>query len=286
MPALEENFRSAYFKADAYLLRQPRIQTELKDLWISTLASSELTGIEGFVEAWVILRKRVKAIQYQEVSKLSELGTLRRQLEDLTSSPMLAERHSAEILDRANQIKKLEAWCEHRWRLWSRDRFLHFGDTNSPYFLRKFRAKRKRANISSLIIANGTRVSSTTEIIGEVHNHFKQVFSAPEDDIPMNLSGEFLSVLTGRLSPQHSAFMDDVPTHGPTYSLAMQGCWRAGSFPKGFLEGVVTLVPKETNAETLSGWRPITLLSSLYKLYVKLIASRPRDWLILGNFSV
>ncbi|KAL3682109.1 hypothetical protein R1sor_000131 [Riccia sorocarpa] len=74
------------------------------------------------------------------------------------------------------------------------------------------------------------------------------------------------------MTPQQGAFMDDIPSHGvwefvgPIYSLAMQGCWSAGGFPKEFFEGVVTVVPKDSNAETLSGWRQITLLSSLYKV--------------------
>ncbi|KAL3693104.1 hypothetical protein R1sor_006755 [Riccia sorocarpa] len=42
----------------------------------------------------------------------------------------------------------------------------------------------------------------------------------------------------------------------------------------GFLEGIITLVPKEGGVETLSRWRPITLLSSVHKVYAKVIACR------------
>ncbi|KAL3679390.1 hypothetical protein R1sor_022346 [Riccia sorocarpa] len=53
-----------------------------------------------------------------------------------------------------------------------------------------------------------------------------------------------------------------------------QACWEQGTFPLGFFEGIITLIPKHTEAENLGDWRPITLLSALYKLFAKLIAAR------------
>ncbi|KAL2644174.1 hypothetical protein R1flu_011761 [Riccia fluitans] len=61
---------------------------------------------------------------------------------------------------------------------------------------------------------------------------------------------------------------------GSDYVAAMQQCWSEGIFPKGFLEGIITLIPKGDDTDVLTAWRPITLLSSLYKIYAKLISVR------------
>ncbi|KAL2613066.1 hypothetical protein R1flu_024758 [Riccia fluitans] len=68
------------------------------------------------------------------------------------------------------------------------------------------------------------------------------------------------------------AFLELWPFIGKTYVDAMQDCWKRKEFPEGFMEGIMTLIPKVHNVESLRDWRPITLLSTVYKLYAKLIA--------------
>ncbi|KAL2649912.1 hypothetical protein R1flu_018040 [Riccia fluitans] len=51
-------------------------------------------------------------------------------------------------------------------------------------------------------------------------------------------------------------------------------CWERAVCPKGFMEGITILIPKELGADTLRALRPITLLSTVYKLFAKVIASR------------
>ncbi|KAL3678645.1 hypothetical protein R1sor_021601 [Riccia sorocarpa] len=264
------------------------------------------SGVALFVEAWSALRKRVKQIQYQAVRELSQLQELRVQIEALTVSTVSADLHAERVSQLAQQIARLEAWEEHRWRLWSGERFMHLGDTNSSYFLRRFRARRSKTKIQSLITPEGC-LNTPAKITKEVHRHFSEVFSAPEPYADDSVPRDFLSVFTGRVSREQLAYLDDLPTHveftdellasakgkspgfdgfnidairaiwsfvGPTYVSAMQECWRTRNFPKGFMEGIIILIPKETGIESLAGWRPITLLSSIYKLFAKLIASR------------
>jgi hypothetical protein len=44
--------------------------------------------------------------------------------------------------------------------------------------------------------------------------------------------------------------------------------------PATFLEGIITLVPKVKNVETISDLRPISLLNMDYKLFAKILAAR------------
>ncbi|KAL3697077.1 hypothetical protein R1sor_011153 [Riccia sorocarpa] len=225
------------------------------------------------------MRKRAKHLQYRAVSELSELETLRRQMESLTANADSANDSMEHVLQLAQHIAKLEAWEEHRWRLWSRERFLHLGDTNSPYFLRRFRQKRCKKAIQSLNTEDGRILTSSVEITQEVYRHYTQVFAAPLPPAYITTPRDFLSVLSGRVSPPQLAFMDDLPTHGeftdvllssarekspgfdgfnvdaihavwdfvgPTYVSAMQECWLTASFPKGFLEVANKAKPSDT----------------------------------------
>ncbi|KAJ4449434.1 hypothetical protein ANN_00833 [Periplaneta americana] len=60
-----------------------------------------------------------------------------------------------------------------------------------------------------------------------------------------------------------------------------------GSVIDGFSDGVVTLIPKTTNPTTMSEYRPITLLTTDYKLFMKVLANRLkpafRDILKIGQ---
>ncbi|KAL3680854.1 hypothetical protein R1sor_023810 [Riccia sorocarpa] len=192
-------------------------------------------------------------------------------MKSLTANADNANGSMEHVLQLAQHIAKLEAWEEHRWRLWSRERFLHLGDTSFPYFLRRFRQKRCKKAIQSLTTEDDRILTSPVDITQEVYIHYTQVFAAPLSPADVTTPRDFLSVLSGRVSLPQLAFIDDLPTHGeftdvmlssarekslsfdgfnvdaihavwdfvgPTYVCAMQECWLTASFPKGFHEGL------------------------------------------------
>ncbi|KAL2611129.1 hypothetical protein R1flu_022821 [Riccia fluitans] len=138
--------RSSYFKADSHLLRKPEVKAELKEVWnqaVCHAASNEFfSPLDRFVSAWRELRNSFKTIQYAEVAKLSRLGELRRELEVLSSSNDPDSMLRIFLL--SEEVRCLQAWEDHKWRLWSRDRYLQEGDTLTPYYLERFRAKKTR----------------------------------------------------------------------------------------------------------------------------------------------
>ncbi|KAL3689203.1 hypothetical protein R1sor_015512 [Riccia sorocarpa] len=299
--------KSSYFKADAFILRKPAIKQALKAAWEGALLETSATGLPAFVHARKSLRMEAKNLQYAEVAKLSNLETLQGELEELAKTEELSQVNQERIVVLSEQIAQLEAWREYRWRTWSRERFLELGDTNSPYFLRKFRIRNQRNKISVLNDADGTRVTDDTGIVRRVYDYYSNIFSSPDPVSNPAAPSDFLKVFQGRLSPQHALFMDSLPSHGeftdvmlssakgkapgidgfnvdalqvvwdfvgPVYSSAMQYCWSNETFPLGFMEGVITLVSKGTVPGVITSWRPITLLTSIYKIYAKLIATR------------
>ncbi|KAL3692639.1 hypothetical protein R1sor_006290 [Riccia sorocarpa] len=263
--------------------------------------------VEGFVRAWTALRSKTKQLQYADVHKLSTLDQLKRSLENLTANQTDSSDVSEQVRQLTLEVTRLEVWSEHRMRIWSRERYLQKGDTKSAFFLRRFKTMRSRNTLRTLVSDQGVRLSTEPEIVWEVHSYFSRVFSQPAVVMDSHTLDDFLSVQSGKLSPQQSAFMDDVPSYrefsdillsspngrapgwdgfntdaiskiwsfiGQDYSAVMIHCWKNGSFPTGFLDGVIAFVSKQPGAEVLKDLRPITLLTSVYKIFAKVIASR------------
>jgi hypothetical protein len=49
------------------------------------------------------------------------------------------------------------------------------------------------------------------------------------------------------------------------------------NIPDGFANGIITLIPKNKNVETMSDLRPISLLNTDYKLFTKILAARIKE---------
>ncbi|KAL3688299.1 hypothetical protein R1sor_014608 [Riccia sorocarpa] len=265
--ASQEMPRSFYFKADLHLLRKPEVKCQLKEVWLASVKVPSQSPLETFAQAWTMLRQETKLLQYQEVSKLSDLAKLQKELEELTAVQHGNDADLEKVMELSQEVARLQAWQHYRWRVWSREKFLHLGETNSPYFLRKFRLRRKKARIPMLVTADGVQLVSDSDILEEVFTHYSTVFSADPPLTDLQRQTSYLHVFSGKVSVQQQAFMDDLPTAREFSELLF-------SSAKGFLEGVITLVPKVEGAQTVSALRPITLLSTVYKLFAKLIAAR------------
>ncbi|KAL3675645.1 hypothetical protein R1sor_025593 [Riccia sorocarpa] len=212
--ALIETPRSFFFKADALVLRKPEIKLALRGVWERHLASSSSQGLELFAQAWTELRRETKRLQYAELQKLSDLDQLKLELERLSALSDPSEEDLLLILSTAREVSRLQAWQDHRWCIWSRERYLQLGDVSSPYFLKRFRARRARSKILALVSSDATRITSTDGICQEVFRHFSQIFQQPPQLADPEKQSTFLGEFRAKISPAQSAFMDSEPTLG------------------------------------------------------------------------
>ncbi|KAL3676656.1 hypothetical protein R1sor_026604 [Riccia sorocarpa] len=203
-----EQSRSFFFEADSFFLSKPTVKEKLNVFWENSLAESNAEGLELFVHAWVTLRAEVKRLQYEDLQQLSELDSLRRQLEDLTVGDNLTEAEEALVLELSEKVRRLQAWHDHRWKLWSRERFLKQGEVSSPFFFKRFRLKRRKLMVQSLRTEAGA-ITSSDGISREFFNHFSSIFSLPLTDTDVVQQEQFLEVVRNRADPGQLAFMDD-----------------------------------------------------------------------------
>lgn len=54
----------------------------------------------------------------------------------------------------------------------------------------------------------------------------------------------------------------------------IQAFWKDGILTSGAARGIIRLIPKLRELEYLENWRPITMLSLLYKLISEILALR------------
>ncbi|KAL3701768.1 hypothetical protein R1sor_019790 [Riccia sorocarpa] len=153
-----------YFKVAILFLNKPGVKEPLKSSWDASIASSSNNGLQLFIEAWSVLRMKIKTLQYAELAKLLELDQMRVELEQLSVNPQMSAGQQTRVLELSEQVSRLQAWQEHRWRTWSRERYLTSGDTNSPFFLKRFKTRRRKNRINVLVSDQGHRVTSENGI--------------------------------------------------------------------------------------------------------------------------
>lgn len=59
----------------------------------------------------------------------------------------------------------------------------------------------------------------------------------------------------------------------------IQSFWNDGILTLNTLRGVIRLIPKKGDLTKLNNWRPITLMSLLYKIVSKILANRLKQYM-------
>ncbi|KAL3693564.1 hypothetical protein R1sor_007215 [Riccia sorocarpa] len=295
-----------FFKVDSRILKDPQLKSKIGEVWRKHRVAADLSIPSNFpcVEE---VRALIKEAQYQESQQVSKLYQLKSQLWVLGEKALDSATDRDNFATLTEEVCRLESIQQHKFRLWSRDKFLAFGETNSRYYLSKFKARNLQNRISSLKLDDGTVLRSQTDLVREVYRFFSSMYERPVDDASTT---ECRSRLLDRLkstvtnaepflteSPSARKFLDVLHSaprgkapgiDGFTYEALLElwsetgddftsmisTCWLHGAFPATLLEGLIKLIPKEIYLESLHNWRPIALLNAHYKLLAKVTACR------------
>ncbi|XP_071731598.1 uncharacterized protein [Rutidosis leptorrhynchoides] len=185
----------------------------------------------------------------------------------------------------------------------ARVRWILEGDENSRYFHSVIKRGYNKNNIRGLLI-NGVWCEDPLAIKDEAYSHFKSRFEESPGFRPslIDLSYPTLSpdeandletpILESEvLEAIHDCGSSKAP--GPDgFNLrffkkfwdiikedvlnAISWFWEKGEFSKGCNASFVTLSPKKSDPITLSDYRPISLISSYYKIVAKILSNRLR----------
>ncbi|KAJ4440275.1 hypothetical protein ANN_08414 [Periplaneta americana] len=213
--------------------------------------------------------------------------------------------HVAEILNIKSTICALQQKFMDGVKIRARTPTVSEDERCALYHLVKEKRNARTKYISHLQTTEGTQLTSNSDCIKEIETFFRALYSASptsatETDTLLKHVNRHLNLQQQRdlqlpiteeeilraieTAPKNSAPGPD----GLTYQLyKMQ--WNLikdtlvdlfnyifdrGIVVEGFSDGIVILLPKVTNPRTVSEYRPITLLNTDYKLFMKILACR------------
>lgn len=194
--------------------------------------------------------------------------------------------------------KKEWLWLQKSRRVWAEN-----GDKNTRFF-HLMTTKRQRKNLLNSVTVNGVIHDEPGMIKQAVASHFKYLFTEDWKSRPKS-SGLFDSISpTDSSELLEAEFLEDeiweaikdcegnkAPRPDGFNLKCIQKCWAImkgefvqlmnefhsnGKLAQGINSSFITLIPKKKNPVGLGDYRPISLISSVYKIIAKVLSRRLR----------
>uniref|UniRef100_A0A803PJY6 Reverse transcriptase domain-containing protein n=1 Tax=Cannabis sativa TaxID=3483 RepID=A0A803PJY6_CANSA len=294
------------FFFDKLWMAEPNFEVCLTQAWSSNHQSNTNNPIVNLAEKLKHCSKQFtewkKSLGPSISSKIKEIQHTLKQVHNC-ATPMDSQlqRGRQLELDLDNLLYKEEEY----WKQRSRIQWLKLGDKNTRYFHHFASSRRAKNKITALTCPDGSIVTDSEALVRMIEHHFEQLFTSrnPEQEIINNV----LSGLTNCLSEaefnslslpyndseiKRAAFQlasDKAPGSDGYNGSFFQKNWHIVGTDvleaaKGFLNGdanieainhtVIVLIPKLSNPQMVTDYRPISLCSTLYKIISRVLVNR------------
>ncbi|KAL3685485.1 hypothetical protein R1sor_003507 [Riccia sorocarpa] len=141
--------KSSYFKVDPSILSDPELLHQIQRIWREFEQRPQFQ-LEEYARTWSEQLKTIESFQRARDQELKLLPSLELQLAALHQSNDLSSEAVKQIEDLTRQVHKLRELQHHKWRLWSRVKYLKHGDAPTSFFLRCFKRRQARNRIRML----------------------------------------------------------------------------------------------------------------------------------------
>ena len=190
------------------------------------------------------------------------------------------------------------------WRQRSRIKWIKEGDSNSKFFQRLANRRRKKKIIKSLMTEEGESISNIDDIFVEVLNFFRKLYTNPKRNSWRIEGLDWSSISTQSVEWLVRPFLEeevrcavfklnrDKASGSDGFIIALYQEWwdvikedLMKVFQEFHSRGIVNqstnatfiaLVPKKSQTSKISDFRPISLVTSLYKIIAKVLSGRLR----------
>ncbi|KAL3698102.1 hypothetical protein R1sor_012178 [Riccia sorocarpa] len=211
--------------------------------------------------------------------ELRLLPDLEKQLAMLHDSSDLSTASALEIQNLTVQVQRLRELQQHKWRLWSRMRYLKHGDAPASYFLRRFKRRQAKNNVRGLRLESGEVIEDPQSVVDAFADSYPSLYTNPSlSDQNMKDMATLLTTLQSKVSPAEQAMLDSCPSlleltetvhllpnnKAPgldsftaeslkiIWPFYQDSClqfinffWDYKTLPTQFLQGAITLIPKQ-----------------------------------------
>ena len=295
------------FRFENSWLRHPEFKEKLKEWW----RQETFQGWEGykFMKKLKFLKGKIKhwsREKFGEVGKVKEEVKARLieiDLEEGREGLDIAKRTEREAL--LLQLEELILKEEVYWRQRAKVQWAKEGDNNTRFFHKVATGRRKRNYIENLELEGGVITEDQEVIEQELINFFINLYKS-SNEVQWSLEGINWSPISEEKAAWLERPFDEEEikravlecgidkSPGPDgFSLAVfQSCWNEVKgdilkvmeefFQNGIINAItnetyICLIPKKSDSTKLGDFRPISLVSSLYKIVSKVLAFRLRE---------
>ena len=268
---------SGYWHFNNTLLDDAIFGKEIQEFW--TQWRTEKTRFPSPLEWWEAAKQNFKRIAIKRSTKLRKLAGM--------------ERNKLEQRD-------LEAV-----KIRAKARFAEEGEKSTRYFYSLEKKKQADRSIQTLTKDNLDTVTSTRDILFETRAFYKKLYTAEainpdaqrsffdisipqlsssdQQSCELPLSTSELEHALKKMENNKSPGIDGLtsnfykhfwPILGPDITQVFNYCFQHGLLTRTQRRGIITLIYKKGDRTKLQNWRPITLLTTDYKILTKALANR------------
>ncbi|CAM6082401.1 unnamed protein product [Calypogeia fissa] len=302
-----------YFKACSSVLKSPENMLCLQKAWESSSGVVSCphrrweAACRRLKSTYIQLQNEPKSGEEHSRVLKENLRELKAELvEDFTAEAL------EDFSEKEQQLRDMEEAHALHLRQLSRIRWLGQGDEPSRFFFRTLHAKQKRESMTKLLLDDDTLLTSPQWIQEEVTHQCQQLFAPEESTEADSLAQQEAcrKLLRGTkfsFTAAEKVFLEAAPTAQELRDVlnlfpkdkapgidgftaeVFRACWdfissdmlamvldfwNIGQIAQTIKEGVLKLIPQKADKRRFKDWRPLTMLTIMYKILAKLLALR------------
>ena len=298
-----------YWHFNNDLLKDPLFQADVERFW--GCWQSKLDDFDDPLKWWDRAKQEFKVIAIRRAKirrKLQghERFKLERELDRLQEQAVNGTTRDIErYLSAKEKLRQLELVDLEAIKVRTKARFIEEGERSTRYFFSLEKSRRADQTIRVLTKESLDTVSDTKGLLSESYAFYKKLYSAEEGDeeaqevflndaLPRlpddacelcegELSEEELRIAALSMENDKSPGIDGLtsnfykhfwPLFGNSLTRVFNYAFLAGRLSVSQRRGIITLLFKKGDRTLLKNWRPITLLTSDYKILTKALANR------------
>lgn len=298
-----------YWHFNNTLLDDGIFNTEIREFWSQWL--TEQPNFPSLLQWWESAKQNFKRIAIKRSVTLrklewAEYNRLSRDLDRLKTTASTGNPAATEqFLLAKKQLNDLEQQSLEAVKIRVRAGFMEEGEKTSRYFYSLDKRRQADQTIKTLTKDNLDTISSTRDILFETHAFYKSLYTA--DNIDPQVQRTFFDTPIPRLPDTDQQSYEDLlsdselestlkkmennkspgidgltsnfykhfwPTIGQELTRVFNYCFHHGTLTLAQRRDVITLIFKKGDRTRLKNWRPITLLTTDYKILTKALATR------------
>lgn len=292
--------RKRQFRFEQAWCRVETCEETVKESWHSKEKGSHMFEVtESIKSCRRGLINWERSVYRHSQLRMHQLGEEAKLLEERA----VTEEDQYQLKKLHEELNELLEREEIAWRQRSRVQWLQEGNRNTKFFHNKATQRRKKNTIESLVDDHGTKHEEQQRIEQLIVDYFSQIYTSSNpqnlepimeavetsvtEDMNTRLSQEFTA--TEVVQALHQMYPTKAPgpdgmsalfyqkywhVVGPKVNSAVLEILNSGHMLKKINYTHIALIPKKTDPQKMTEYRPISLCNVIYKLVSKVLANR------------